>query len=222
MERQSVSEILDNPGLPDPVIARAYRDIARIHRWLGDTGYIIRAIRRDPLPVRRILDIGCATGFVLKDVEQRLGVEGIGIEINPHPSIAAPVTIVRADARRDRLPPADIAYCMCLGHHLSESGLADMVRNVGRSCRRFLIVDLVRHPLPLGLFRIAIAPFVCRIDAEDGCRSIRRSYTPAELGRIVKQALANTAGRYRHTVAPLYTRQVIDISYATDIRPEVA
>ena len=222
MERQSLSEILDSPGLPDLAIARAYRDIARIHRWLGDTNYIVRAIRRDPLPVRRIMDIGCATGLVLNDVQCRIGAEGIGVEINPHPSIAAPVTIVKADARRDALPAADIAYCMCLGHHLCESGLADMVRNVGRSCRRFIIIDLVRHPLPLGLFRIAIAPFVCRINAEDGCRSIRRSYTPVELGRIVGDALANTGGKYRHTVAPFYARQVIDISYAAGSRCQVA
>jgi len=214
MERESLSEILDGPGLPDLVIARAYRDIARIHGWLGDTDYVVRAIRCDPLPVRRVMDIGCATGLVLKDVQRRLRVEGIGVEINPHPAIAAPVTIVKADASRDPLPPADIAYCMCLGHHLCETGLADVIRNVGRSCRRFLIVDLVRHPLPLGLFRIAIGPLVCRINAEDGCRSIRRSYTPVELEQIVKHALAGTAGRYRHTVAPFYARQVIDISYA--------
>src|SRR5215471_1213318 len=218
MERQCLIEVLDSPGLPDPVIARAYRDMARIHRWLGDTDYVIRAIRRDPLPVGRIMDIGCATGLVLKDVQRRLGVKGIGVEINPHPSIAAPVTIVKADARRDPLPKADIAYCMCLGHHLCETGLADLVRNVGRSCRRFVILDLVRHPVPLGLFRIALAPFVSRINAEDGWRSIRRSYTPDELGRIVKHALAGTAGVFRHTVAPFYARQVIDISYAAATR----
>ena len=168
------------------------------------------------------MDIGCATGLVLKDVQRRLGVKGIGVEINPHPLIAAPVTIVKADARRDPLPRADIAYCMCLGHHLCETGVAEMVRNVGRSCRRFLIVDLVRHPLPLGLFRVAIAPFVCRINAEDGCRSIRRSYTPEELGRIVTHALSGAGGTYRHTVAPFYARQVIDISYSAAARRQVA
>ncbi len=216
MERQSLREILDNPGLPDPVIARAYSDLAHIHRWLGDTDYVVRAIRRDPLPVRRIMDIGCATGLVLQDVQRRLGVDGIGVDINPHPSIAAPVTIVKADARCDPLPPADVAYCMCLGHHLCETGLADLVRNVGRFCRRFLILDLVRHPLPLGLFHVVIAPFVCRINAEDGCRSIRRSYTPGELRRVVRHALAGTGAGYRQTVAPFYARQVIDISYAAN------
>ena len=214
MERKPLTEILDGPGLPDEVIQKAYRDIARIHHWLGDTDYVVRAIRRDPLPARSIMDIGCATGLVLEDVQRRLGVKGVGVEINPHQLIAAPVTIVKADARRDYLPKADVAYCMCLGHHLCETGLTDMIRNVGRSCRRFLIVDLVRHPLPLGLFRIAIAPLVSRINAEDGCRSIRRSYTPVELGRIVTRALAGTAGTYRHRVSPFYVRQVIDISYA--------
>jgi len=43
-------------------------------------------------------------------------------------------------------------------------------------------------------------------------------YTPDELERIVKHALAGTAGIFRHTVAPFYARQVIDISYAAATR----
>jgi hypothetical protein len=88
-----------------------------------------------------------------------------------------------------------------------------VIRNVGRSCRRFIILDLVRHPLPLGLFRPGIAPLVGRINAEDGRRSIQRSYTPTEFRRIAESALAGTRGTFRHSVAPFYIRQIIDISY---------
>jgi hypothetical protein len=85
---------------------------------------------------------------------------------------------------------------------------------VGRFCRRFILLDLVRHPLPLALFRLFIAPFVCPIDAEDGQRSIRRSFTPTELDGIATAALAGTCGTFRLSVAPFRARQVIDISYA--------
>lgn|SRR5215475_3702971 len=214
MIKYSEDEILDGEGLSEGLIDHAYRGIARIHHWLGDTRCIIRAIRRDPLPVRQVLDVGCATGLVMDEVGRRLGVAVVGAEINPHPTISAPVSIVQADARCDYLPLADVAYCMHLGHHLSEDDLVDVIRNVGRSCRRFIILDLIRHPLPLMLFRLGIAPLVGRINAEDGRRSIRRSYTPAEFRRIVESALAGTQGRYRHAVAPFYTRQVIDISYS--------
>jgi SAM-dependent methyltransferase len=214
MIRQNESEILDQDDLPEELVERAYRDLARIHHWLGDTRFVVNAIRRDPLPVHRILDVGCATGLVLEEIGLRLGVEVVGAEINPHPAIAARVPIVKANAVHEPLPSAEVAFSMCLGHHLSEGDLVRLIRNVGRYCRRFILLDLVRHPLPLVLFRMFIAPFVCQIDAEDGQRSIRRSYTPAELRRIASSALAGSAGAFSQSVAPFYMRQVIDISYA--------
>ncbi len=110
MIQKNEMEILDRNGVPDEMVARAYRDLAGIHRWLGDTNFVVRAISQDPLPVRRVLDVGCATGLVLEEVGRRLGVEVIGVDINPHPCIASPVPIFQADARRDPLPPADVAF----------------------------------------------------------------------------------------------------------------
>ncbi len=218
MVRSNQSEILDGPDVPDELVQRAYRDIAAIHRWLGDERFMIRAIRRDPLPVRRILDVGCATGIVLQRVGRKLGVEMVGADIQPRPAIAAPIRIVRADARFDPLPKADVAYCMHLGHHVSADDLISLIRNVGRYSRRFILLDLVRHPLPLTLFRLFVAPLICEIDAEDGRRSIRRSYTPAELREIAAAALAGSTGTYRSSVAPFYMRQVVDISYGARVR----
>ena len=152
MIRENQREILDQNGVPEVLVERAYKDLARIHGWLGDTRFIINAIRGDPLPVNRVLDVGCATGLVLDEVGRRLGVKVIGAEINPHPSIAAPVPIIRADALHEALPSADVAFSMHLGHHLSERDLVELIRNVGRFCRRFILLDLVRHPLPLALF----------------------------------------------------------------------
>jgi SAM-dependent methyltransferase len=213
MTREIETEILEKNGVPDALVERAYRDLARIHHWMGDTRCIVRAIRQDPLPVRRILDVGCATGLVVHEVGRRLGVEVVGADINPHAAIAAAVPIVRTDASRDPLPCADVAFSMHLGHHLSEGDLAALIRNVGRFCRRFILLDLVRHPLPLALFRLFMAPVVCPIDAADGQRSIRRAYTPVELTKITASALAGTSGRFRLSVAPFYVRQVLDISY---------
>jgi hypothetical protein len=96
---------------------------------------------------------------------------------------------------------------------MSETDLEELILNVGRSCRRFILLDLVRHWLPLALFRTFIAPLVCSIDAEDGNRSIRRSYTPDELRRIAASALGGTGSTFRLHIAPLNNRQVLDISY---------
>jgi len=125
---------------------------------------------------------------------------------NQHP-------IVRADAIRDPLAKADLAFSMYLGHHLSEQDVIGLIRNVGRCSRRFILLDLVRHPLPLALFRIFVAPFVSPVVVADGQVSIRRSYTRTELRELTAEALAGSAACFRHSVAPLYARQVIDISY---------
>lgn len=223
MIRRNETEILDGPDVPDELVQRAYRDIAAIHHWLGDVRFMIGAIRHDPLPVRRILDVGCATGLVLQQVGRKLGVEVVGADIHPRPAVAAPIPIVRADACLDPLPIADVAFCMHLGHHLAGEDLIRLIRNVGRYCRRFILLDLVRHPLPLALFSLFLAPLICEIDAEDGQRSIRRSYTPEELREIAATALAGSAGTFRLSVAPFYVRQVVDISYGSlesDTQPQ--
>ena len=214
MERANIKEILDGDGVPDHLAARAYHDLARIHWWLGDTYSVIRAIRNDPKPVRRILDIGCANGSVAETMQRKLSVEAIGVDLKPPASNAAGVRILQADAVHDPLPRADVAFSMHLGHHLSERDLIGLIRNVGNFCRRFILLDLVRHPMPLALFRLFVAPFVCRIVVVDGQRSIRRSYTPNELGRITNVALSGSGGVFRQSVTPFYTRQIIDIAYA--------
>jgi SAM-dependent methyltransferase len=205
--RSFESELLDKNPLPAPIVARAYRDLTRLHRFLGTTGRIVRAIERDPLPVRRVLDIGCGHGGVMAGVRERLGVDVVGIDLRPPEGAGA--GIIEADAVRDALPRADVAYSLCLAHHLSEAELAALIVNVGRSCRRLLLVDLVRHWLPLGLFRTLVAPFFSAVAVADGELSVRRAYTADELRRIV----ASTGVRFRHSVAPFHTSQTVDIAY---------
>jgi SAM-dependent methyltransferase len=221
MVREDRAEILEQGGVPEELIDRAYRDLATIHRWLGDTRFVVRAIRRNPLPVHQVLDIGSGTGLVTAEIERTLGVRVVGVDISPYPAISAPVTIVQADARKDPLPCADVAFSLNVAHHLSAHDLIDVIRNVGRYCRRFIIVDLVRHRLPLALYRLFVAPFVCAIDAEDGQRSIRRSYSPDELREITSLALAGSGGAFEQSVSPFYIRQAIDITYSGAMRSTI-
>jgi SAM-dependent methyltransferase len=213
VQRSNLTEIIDDPNLPGHVMERIHRDLTLMHRCLGNTRAILRAVRRDPLPVRRVMDIGCGDGGMLVEIRKRLRTEVIGVDLRLPSSTAGEVPIVQADAVRSPLPESDVAIAVCVAHHLSEPDFIELIRNVGRHARRFIILDLVRHRLPLALFRLAVCPWVHPITAEDGGRSIRRSYTPPELGAIVHRALEGSSGRFRHSVAPLYMRQIIDITY---------
>ena len=81
------------------------------------------------------------------------------------------------------------------------------------SRRRFFLLDLGRHPLPLALFRTFLAPLVSRIVAADGKVSIRRSYTPAELRNITVGVIVGSGASFRHHVSPFYIRQTVGIWY---------
>ncbi len=223
MRRSEEEEILDGGDLSPETIAKAYRQLSQVNRWLGNTDAVLRLLgpdqehdhdqnRKRP---RRVLDIGCGHGALLVTIRKNLGAEVVGIDLRPAPA-DAPVPILTGNAVSDPLPEADVAICVMLAHHLSEAELAEMVRNVGRSCRRFVMLDLVRHPVPLALFRAFVGPLLCRLNAQDGATSIRRAYTPGEMRRVVDGALSGLqrpVSRMKHTVAPFWIRQVVDICW---------
>ena len=222
MDRIIDLEILERPGVPDELISRAYNQLTWIHRLLGDTAAVVAALENDPLPVRRILDIGCAEGGVLQQIRKKLAVDVIGVDIRRPAGLDLPFPIWVADAVHEPLPEADVAFSMYVGHHLSDEEITKLIRNVGRFCRRFILLDLIRHPLPLCLFRVFVAPLVCPIVTADGATSIRRSYTGLELKQLVAKALDGSAGTYRYSVGPLYMRQIIDIDYKHRSSPVVS
>jgi SAM-dependent methyltransferase len=206
------SELLDDPSVPEDVLARAYRELQRTHWWLGNTAAVLRLLRHDPIPIRKVLDIGCGHGALLLEIRRRLGAEVIGFDLR-RASPAAPVPILTGNAVTEPLPRADVAIAVCMAHHLSGDDLIRLIRNVSCFCRRFIVLDLVRHRLPLALFQGFVCPFLSSLNAKDGATSIRRSYTPQEMRCVVNTALDGSGGEVRHTVAPFFIRQVVDISW---------
>jgi SAM-dependent methyltransferase len=213
MDRVDTTELLEDPALPHDVVANAYRDLARTQRVLGNTAAIFRQLRKTRDPISSVLDIGCGQGWLLAEIHKKLGVDVIGFDLRPEPSPEG-VPILTGNAAVDPLPCADVALAVCLIHHLCAGDVVRLIRNVSRSCPRLIVLDLVRHWMPLTLFRVFMSPFLHRINAADGITSIKRAYTPGELQALVEEAVAGSNARIVHTVAPFYTRQVIDISWS--------
>lgn len=213
MRRSLAPEIMDDPQVPYETWERFHRHLGSLHRFLGNQRAILDALRRNPFPIKRVLDIGCGSGELLHAIQRDLRVDVQGVDLRPPERQIFDIPIVAADAARDRLPDADVAICVTVFHHLSEDEITALVRNAGRSVRRLIVLDLVRHWLPLALFTVLVAPFIMRIVAVDGCRSIRRAYTPEELRAIIEAALAGTGTRFAHSVTPFRSRQMIDIMW---------
>ena len=146
-------------------------------------------------------------------VRRQMGVEVLGVDLRPPAGGAGEFPILKLDAVREALPRADVAVSVCLVHHLRDEEFVEMIRNVGRACRRFVILDLVRHRVPLALFT-AFAPLCLpRVNVLDGRQSIRRAYTPEEFRALIARAVSGPGGSFRHSVAPLWIRQTADIRY---------
>jgi len=206
---------MDAEDASDEDLAASYRELQLTHRWLGNTAAVLRLLRRPPMTFKRVLDIGCGQGGLLLEIRKHLDVDVIGFDLRPAPP-QSPVPILSGNAVTDALPKAGVAICVMMAHHLSEAELAGLIRNVSQSCPRLILMDLVRHPAPLWLFRVFVTPFLGRINSLDGQTSIRRAYTGAEMREIVAGALRagdRPVKSLRHTVAPLWTRQVVDISW---------
>ena len=131
MKRSFETEILDAPNIPEQLADRAYRDLTRLHRIIGDTRAVIHAIRRDPLPVRRVIDIGCAQGAVpvaIASAHEHLVGGGFDLppirpvfdaHINRH-GLADRLSFTPGDFFADPLPEADV---LVMGHILHDWSL---------------------------------------------------------------------------------------------------
>src|SRR5262245_31870756 len=118
LDRSFVLETIDDPDLPDELMYEIHRDLTRTHRWLGNTAAVISTLKQDPLPVRRVLDIGCGNGDLLIEIRKRLRADVIGVELRaPSPNLTT-VPILEADAVRSPLPDSDVAVAVCVAHHL--------------------------------------------------------------------------------------------------------
>jgi 2-polyprenyl-3-methyl-5-hydroxy-6-metoxy-1,4-benzoquinol methylase len=202
---------MDSPDIKGPVLAKFHRDLSFVNKCLGTFPTIERFIRKDNKPVRRIVDIGCGGGALLEYLHRRMGVEVVGVDLKPPDT--AHVRIIQADAVTEPLPDADIAVCSLLAHHLTPEQNIELIRNVGRTCTRFIIQDLIRHPMPFVLFTVFLCPLIGREAAVDGRQSIRRAFTPEEFAEMVRTALAGTAATFTTDVSPFLSRQIIDIRW---------
>jgi 2-polyprenyl-3-methyl-5-hydroxy-6-metoxy-1,4-benzoquinol methylase len=211
--RSLYPEIMDSDNVSETDRAAFHRDLALIHKLLGNLKSVLRRIGHTTDPVRSIIDIGCGDGAVLAQLRDAVGAQVTGIDLRPPDKDVHGVPILQRDATCDALPPADVAISLLTLHHLTDGQVVSVIRNAARSCRRLICLDLVRHPLPFVLFTAFIGPLIHKAAADDGRQSIRRAFKPAELRELVASALQGTGATFEHEVSPYYAKQIVDIRF---------
>ena len=203
-------EIIESRELTHETLTEVHRALTLTHRILGTHRYVIRLIKS--AKAERVLDLGCGKGDLLVAIRSATGAQVVGVDIaglTARPGCTAFVL----NAVHDPLPEADVATALFLTHHLSEEDVIRLIQNVRRTCRRLIVVDLVRHRLPLVLFRVFLAPWLPPINAADGATSIRRAFTFEEFQALVERALAGTRSRVKSHMGWAKTRMVFDMEF---------
>ena len=207
MRRSNQPEIMDSPDIPIALLTRFHSDLRLVHRLMGTVEIIASKLQG----AQSIIDIGCGDGVLVAEIGKRLRAEVTGVDLRAQPQPA--VHVIEADATHDALPYADAAISTFTIHHLTEEQTVALIRNVGRSCSRFIILDLVRSRVPLALFSMFIGPLLSHEAAADGRQSIRRAYSGSELRALVEKAVAGTSAKFDHWISRYAARQIVEITY---------
>jgi 2-polyprenyl-3-methyl-5-hydroxy-6-metoxy-1,4-benzoquinol methylase len=202
-----LTELMDVPGC-DPVRLRRTLDRFRIvNRLVAGWDAVYRAYLHPALLAAggsgRILDIGCGGGDVLRRIVQlarRDGYTMTGLGIDPDPRAiraaqAAPEMpgVIYRHTDSGRLVSEghrfDVVISNHLLHHLAADARAGVLADSERLATGLVVhADIARSRTAYAAYAIAITPIAPgSLLRTDGLRSIRRSYTPAELAAVLPE-----------------------------------
>jgi SAM-dependent methyltransferase len=216
--RSHETEWLDRPDISRDELASVLRDLDRFNGFmLGQwpiVRWVSRALRRVELgePVT-ILDVGCGSGGLLRAIRHAARRSGrdvtlIGVDLSADTVAIAKsqtaaedeIRYVAADVFRYRPDaPVDLIVSGLVTHHLSDTGIVDLLRWMDNTARRgWLISDLQRSVVPYTF--IGLAGKVTNLNPvviHDGRISVARSLTHAEWrARIHEAGLAGVHVRW--------------------------
>ena len=205
-------ELLDRPGPPSAELAESLADIGRLNRlgptWslLAHVAPFLERFRREgrgrPF---RVLDVGTGGADIpvaLAEWARERGapVTVLAMDVQPEvlACVAAParrlpeVRLVAGDARHPpvRLGGVDLAICSLTLHHLPEEGVAGLLRLMAERARLGFVVSDLRRSRPAWLAAWLATRLISRnrLTRHDGPLSVRRAYTPDELGQLSRVA----------------------------------
>ena len=200
MRRVVRPELLDSGDAPQHEVRASLVDLQRINRWFGGittTEHLIRrALSRSANSHATILDVGSATGDGPRKVREtfpQLRFTLLDRDRSHFDGTRGLMSCVSADALA--LPFAngsfDFVTCSLLAHHLEPDELRTFANEALRVARTaFLINDLRRSAIHLGLVYLGQPLFRSRLTRHDTVASVQRAYTTLEMKQILQTSSA--------------------------------
>lgn len=210
MKRRVIAEWLDDDlGTPQG-IASSLGDLRHINDWFGGTRTTTSLLRLIAKETGKnelsLLEVGAGLGDVPLSAQRAVEKDGIRLQVtlldrvwshlptNGTPAVAGDA--MRLPFRDDTF---DVLSCSLFAHHFEPDTLPLVVREALRVCRHaFLINDLIRNRLHLGLVYIGLPLFRSPITWHDAPASVRRAYTLNEMKSILAEVPAQRIDASRH------------------------
>lgn len=208
---ERLAEIMDDPFCDPERLRRTLRRFETINRLVSGWGAVYRSTLRPHLAAlgrpARVLDLGSGGGDLvarLAAAARRDGLDVAWTGIDPDPR-AHEVALARGPlpgvafrcADAETLLAEGDAFDAVLSNHVLHHLGADLPGFAAASLTlsRGLVLhsDIARSRLAYGLYAVGVTPFAPGTFLRtDGLRSIRRSYTAAELGAVLRHASPGT------------------------------
>jgi ubiquinone/menaquinone biosynthesis C-methylase UbiE len=201
-------ELLDGP-LDHTILAGNLRDLTRINRLLGGADLSWRALAatagRTPATALTMLDVGTGAADIPRHLLRQAARHGIELAVTAtevRPEVldiarghsAATAQLLLEEGRTDGLDHGDnsfdVAHASLVLHHLEPPAATHLLREMGRVCRRAVIVnDLDRaRRWWLGAWLLTRLTTANRYTRNDAPLSVRRAYRPNELSALAAGA----------------------------------
>ncbi|HLH12008.1 MAG TPA: methyltransferase domain-containing protein [Methylovirgula sp.] len=209
--RNKLTELMDSDETDFETFRACLLDLAKVNRLtrayrptLAFLERLRRSGRLAPGGTRRLLDVGCGSGDMLRKIDlwaqkRGLDIELVGIDLNPWSALTAkefaspgrPIRFLAANAFDYRpSEPSDVIISSLFTHHLDDAAIIEFVLWMEREARLgWFVNDLRRHALPYHAFRfaaraLALHPFV----QHDGPVSIARAFSPEDWRALAARA----------------------------------
>jgi 2-polyprenyl-3-methyl-5-hydroxy-6-metoxy-1,4-benzoquinol methylase len=206
--RHREPERMDDPLLDADQHRQALRELARLNRWSLAAWHLFQRLRQLAQELAtglRILDLATGGGDVPLALAEYARRHGYAWEIAGCDVSATAIAYANEQANRRHLPVRfflcnvlredwpedwDVVMCSLFLHHLSEEEALQLLKRMGRSAKRLVLVsDLERSAVNYALVWTATR-LLCRspIVRTDGPISVRAAYSIAEVRRLAKAA----------------------------------